>query len=185
MIYAVIPTGSRPTEYQAVYDWCVRQGVQPITIATSEQAVGYASGTVLADDRLNISAWWNLGIDYAHAHKAEHIFVLNDDLILPDDWATRIVEALDAGYAGASGTRGDGKITGYAFGLNGRLPIRCDEQLVWWYGDDDIQRQCERAGGFVCLPDLDVVDLYANSTQSRMQAQIDLDRAYYYSKWGL
>lgn len=185
MIYAVIPTGNRPSEYKAVYDWCIKQGVEPVTVATSPAAAEYGEGIVLHDNSLNISRWWNLGLDYAYRNKAEHIIVLNDDVTIPDDWLRHIVDALDSGYVGASGRRGDDKITGYAFGLNGQQRIRADEKLVWWYGDDDIQRQCEQAGGFICLPHLHVDNAYANSSYERMLQQIHLDRDYYHRKWNV
>lgn len=186
MIYAVIPTGNRPNEYKSVVDWCASKGITTVTIATSHEATGYATGIVVRDNTLNISRWWNLGIDIAYQAKAEHVFVLNDDIALPDDWALRIVEALDAGYSGASGERGTGHglIQGYAFGLNGRQHIRADDKLVWWFGDDDIQKQCEQAGGFAIIPGMVVDNYYSNSSWVRFRQQIDMDRVYYTSKWG-
>lgn len=185
MIYAVIPTGSRPAEYKYVIDWLNARGITPITIATSAEAHAYATGLVITDSTLNISRWWNLGIDLARKQKAEHIFILNDDVVLPDDWADLIVEALEGGYAGASGERGDGLIQGYAFGLNGSVRIRADEELVWWYGDDDIQRQCEQAGGFAIIPGLTPGNRYAFVSSYSRKEQIALDKAYYKKKWGI
>lgn len=183
MICAVIPTGNRPSDYKSVIDWCNRFGVLPVTVATSSQAEAYATGKVVVDDTLNISRWWNLGIDVARKLKAEHILILNDDVILPDDWLPRIVEALEGGYAGASGERGNGLIQGYAFALNGQVKLRADERLVWWYGDDDLQRQCEQAGGFVCIPGLEPVNRYAFISSTSRRDQIALDKAFYNNKW--
>lgn len=183
MICAVIPTGSRPVDYENVYQWCLRNNVVPITIATSDAAAGYAKGLVIEDDTLNISRWWNLGIDAAYKKKAEHILILNDDVVLPESWLELIVDALEGGYAGASGERGAGLIQGYAFGLNGSLRLRADEKLVWWYGDDDLQRQCEQAGGFLTIPRLAPVNRYAFISSTSRQEQIALDKAYYNDKW--
>jgi glycosyltransferase involved in cell wall biosynthesis len=186
MIYAVIPTGSRPDEYISVHDWCVSNGVIPITIATSPAAIGYAKRVVLAGEGLNISRWWNVGIKYALAQKdAEIILVLNDDITLPDGWLEKIVEAIRAGYTGASTDRGPGRntIAGYAFGLDAKQKVLADESLVWWYGDDDIQRQCEALGGFGIIEADGVTNKYANSSYSKMEHQIQLDRATYEKKW--
>ena len=186
MIYAVIPTGSRPDEYKSVYDWCINKGVVPITIATSMQAIGYAKRVALAGEGLNISRWWNVGIKYAYAQgDAEIILVLNDDITLPEGWLESIVEAIRAGYTGASTDRAPGRntIAGYAFGLDAKAKVLADEKLVWWFGDDDIQRQCEALGGFGIIQADGVTNAYANSSYERMQHQIELDRAYYQTKW--
>lgn len=183
MICAVIPTGNRPHEYQSVIDWCGANGIVPITIATSDEAQAYASGMVISDHTLNISKWWNLGIKAARSKGAEYILILNDDVVLPDEWLKLIIQALDAGHSGASGQRPVGKISGYAFGLSAKDAILADEQLVWWYGDDDIQRQCELLGGFAVIPDLPVENKYANSSYYTFEQQILQDRAYYHQKW--
>lgn len=186
MIYAVIPTGSRPVEYQSVYDWCINKGVVPITIATSTQAIAYAKKVALAGEGLNISRWWNVGINYALKQgDAEIILVLNDDVSLPEGWLESIVEAIRAGYTGASTDRAPGRntIAGYAFGLDAKAKVRADEQLVWWYGDDDIQRQCEQLGGWGFIPNDGVGNKYGDSSYERFEHQIQLDRVYYEKKW--
>lgn len=187
-IYAVIPTGSRPTEYKIVHDWCVNHGVIPITIATSPAALRYAERTVLAGEGLNISRWWNIGINYALEQRdAEIILVLNDDITLPEGWLESAVEAIRAGYTGSSTDRGPGRntISGYAFALDAKAKVRADENLVWWYGDDDIQRQCERKGGFGIFPAGEVTNKYANSSYNQFEQQIQQDRIYYETKWSL
>lgn len=184
MIYAVIPTGSRPTEYDGVYQWCIRNNIIPVTIATSAPALAYAKGDVLATEIINISMWWNMGIKFAHEHDAEYILILNDDVNIPDGWLDAILERLRAGATGASGERGVGLISGFAFGLNGSENVMADENLVWWYGDDDIQRQCNALGGFAIIPNLPVENYYANSSYSRFTQQIAKDRQYYEWKWG-
>lgn len=186
MIYAVIPTGSRPDEYKSIYDWCINKGVVPITIATSTQAVAYAKRVALAGEGLNISRWWNVGIKYAYSQgDAEIIIVLNDDVSLPEGWLEAVVEAIRAGYTGVSTDRGPGRntIAGYAFALDAKAKVLADENLVWWYGDDDIQRQCEALGGFGIITIDGVLNKYGDSEYSRFQQQIDLDRAYYQRKW--
>lgn len=186
MIYAVIPTGSRPEMYQSIYQWCIDKGVVPVTIATSTQAIAYSKKPTLAGEGMNISRWWNIGIKYTLAQPdAEIILVLNDDAVLPEGWLEAIVEAIRAGYTGASTDRAPGRntISGYAFGLDAKAKVLADEKLVWWYGDDDIQRQCEQLGGFGIINVDGVQNLLANTLYEKMEGQIQLDRVYYERKW--
>lgn len=183
--YAVIPTGSRPTEYANVIEWCTNNSVIPITITTSAEARKYAIGITIDDDGLNISTWWNLGLDYAYSKGADIVLILNDDVVMPSNWLTPITKAIEEGASGASGERGNGVISGYAFALNAKDGIRADENLVWWYGDDDIQRQCEKTNGFVCVPKLPVKNLYAFISSRSRKQQIELDKTYYFNKWRL
>jgi len=186
-IYAVIPTGNRPKEYHSVIEWCANSGVTPVTIATSEEAQVYAEGPWTYDETFNISRWWNRGIRYAlDQGDADVILVLNDDVVIPDGWLYQAVSAIRGGNSGASADRGQYyMISGYAFAINPHHNILADENLVWWYGDDDIQRQCEEANGFVIFESKKVENKYGDSSQSRMQDQIALDREYYQNKWGI
>jgi len=186
-IVAVIPTGNRPKEYQSVIDWCYDHNVTPITIATSEEADKYAVGAYISNRELNISKWWNLGIQRARQDfNPDYILVLNDDVQLPEGWLRQMVAAMLAtGSSGASGQRG-GKnlISGYAFILDA-YGTDADENLVWWYGDDDIQRQCELADGFYIVPNIRVKNLYGNSSVSRFAEQIEKDRIFFEQKWSI
>lgn len=186
MIYAVIPTGSRPEMYARVYQWCIDTGIVPITIATSAAAVGYGKRLTLVAEGMNISRWWNVGLKHAYAQKdCDLVLVLNDDIVVPDGWLPAMIEAIQAGYTGASNDRALGRntISGWAFALDPKQKVLADEQLVWWYGDDDIQRQCEALGGFGIVDSPSVDNELANSSYSKMEAQIAIDRETYARKW--
>ena len=183
MNYAIIPTANRPDQYKSVTDWCASHGIETITITTSDQARAYATGITVHDTVLNISRWWNLGLNIAYAKGAEIVYVLNDDAGLPDDWADLMNKEILAGASGASANRGEGLITGYAFALNGNDKVLADEQLVWWYGDDDIQRQCEQLNGFAIVPGVAVANYFAFQTSQDKKDQIAKDKAYYRDKW--
>lgn len=188
MIYAVIPTGSRPVEYKSIYDWCISKGVVPITISTSMQAMGYAKRMALAGEGLNISRWWNVGLNYVYSQPdAEIVLVLNDDATLPEGWLEAVIESIHAGHTGVSTDRAPGRntIAGYAFALDAKAKILADENLVWWFGDDDIQRQCEALGGFGIINVDGVLNKYGDTTYARFEQQIQLDRAYYQRKWAI
>jgi len=184
-IYAIIPTGSRPLEYSNVLNWCDKNNITSITIATSDQAKQYSKGITIESNDLNISKWWNMGLDLAKSQNADIALILNDDVILPDNWLDQITEQLSKGYSGVSGNRqsSNSKIAGYAFGLNLKDNIRADENLVWWYGDDDIQKQCEAKNGFYIIPGLNVKNLYAFSTNHTFREQINKDSDYFYRKY--
>ncbi len=191
--FAVIPTGNRPEEYKLVIDWCRKHDVLPITIATSEEANKYAEGIHIRDDGLNISHWWNLGLEFISKAqiKEDHVIaILNDDVTLPDKWFEVIEQAISNNHwSGASGKRGNrnlyNKISGYAFALNGKDGIRADESFVWYYGDDDIQHQCEKLNGFGLLNNLPVKNKYAFTSEERFSKQIKKDRITYEKKYGI
>lgn len=188
MIYAVIPTGNRKAMYLSVYEWCIANGIVPITIATSAEAVGYGKRLTIAGEGMNISRWWNLGLRHAYSQPdCDLVLVLNDDIIIPDGWLPAMIEGIQAGYTGVSNDRGANRntIAGWAFALDPKQKVLADEQLVWWYGDDDIQRQCQALGGFGIIDSPAVENILANSSYSKMQAQTAIDSAYYHRKWAI
>lgn len=183
MIYAVIPTGNRPNEYKCVIEWCYEMGVVPITIATSEEATDYAEGIAFIDSSKNISRWWNLGLEYAYNNGTDVVLVLNDDVSLPETWLHSVTKAISSGCTGASGQRATDrryqKIAGYAFALNAKDRVYADENLVWYYGDDAIQRECEAKNGFKIIRDLYVDNKYGRTSERLFLKQIKLDEKYY------
>lgn len=183
--YAVIPTGSRPTEYANVIEWCTKNSVIPITITTSDEARKYATGITIDDDGLNISKWWNLGLDLAYSKGADMVLVLNDDVVMPNNWLTPISKAIEQGASGASGERTsrNGKIAGFAFALNAKDGIRASEEFVWYHTDDFIQHACEEKHGFIIIKGLKVPNLYAFTSESMFLEQILKDRALYNAKY--
>lgn len=184
--YAVIPTGSRKEDYLSVIDWCKRHNVTTVTISTSDEADEYSVGKKIKCRELNISKWWNLGLEYIAEKEFETneeyvVAVLNDDVVLPENWFEMLEPMIKKGSSGASGLRFGIKrqISGYAFLLNGRHDIRADEALVWYWGDDGIQKYCESEGGFALVTGLKVGNKYARSSEVFMSEQIEKDRAYY------
>lgn len=190
--WAVIPTGSRERDYLEVIEWCNKHNVTTVTISTSDEADKYSVGKVIKNRELNISKWWNLGLDYIADKEFDNqeqyaVAILNDDVILPDVWYDVMEYALNTGVSGASGQRFGTKelISGYAFVLQGRHDMRIDENLVWWWGDTDIEMQCRQESGFKIMHNLDVGNKYANSEVSRFSEQIEKDRVYFNDKWKL
>lgn len=190
--YAVIPTGNRKEDYLSVIEWCRENNCTPVTIATTEEAYEYSVGKTINSLDMNISKWWNIGLEWIadkefNSDKDYIVAILNDDAVLPDNWFDEMEDTIKTGVSGAGTPRGIGseKIAGWAFALNGRHDMRFDKNLIWWYGDDDIQKQCESESGFTLIHGLNVGNKYANSSYSFMLDQIKKDEQYFYKKWGV
>lgn len=180
--FAVIPTGSRKSEYRKIIAWCNRTRTHPITIATSEEAKAYAKGTVIVDlGELSISRWWNEGLEMAWAYGADIVAVLNDDALPSDFWWDTIENRIGT-KSGASGKNHNGVIMGWAFAIQDKA-IRADEDIKWYYTDDAIQRRCEEANGFKLIPYLEVKNTRARETEDQFSEQIEADRLEFLRKY--
>lgn len=161
-------------------------------------------------DPPNISQLWNIGLALAdaaaHRHGAEawDIAVLNSDVTVPPGWvdalstamrATTAVLAYPDQYGGTRQilhTKAEPidlrqRITGYAYLLRGEAGLRLDEDLAWWYGDDDLDWRAREHGGALLVPGIPVDHRCPNvSTAERpeLQAQAGRDRETFAAKWG-
>lgn len=151
-----------------------------ITVTTGPDARGYAVGeTVDFTAPWNISECWNLILDRAHeiaAGRPYYVAILNDDAIVADDWFDRMVDAVEKnGSAGASTPRQPGKqrsIFGGAFVVKGGLGIRLSGVARHYYSDDEVQKLCQRAGGFTIVPGVHAVNRLADrSTKASAEIQ--------------
>lgn len=163
------------------------------------------------DDPPNISRLWNMGIDTARSWAMQrmqsefNIAVLNSDVMCPDNWLSGMGNGLRKYNATLAYPEQYGsisapvkhvvagpislyeRITGYAFMLRGETSIRLNEDLKWWYGDDDLDWRCRELGGSVLLPNLAVKHMEPNvSTNARpeLAAQTALDRETFLKIWG-
>ncbi len=192
----------------------LEDGVKPIIIDTGYDPPltdVYGDVDIIRDDvePRNISRWWNRGLDAAHAVQSfideEYVVaILNDDLVLPPGFVSRLASAImrhdaAAAYPNQHGWQRDGdfvhriaapislyrRMTGYAFALRGSKQIRADETLQWWYGDDDIDWKARQRGGSVLVGDLTVQHLLPNSTTvGELATQAGLDRGRFEAIWG-
>jgi GT2 family glycosyltransferase len=80
-------------------------------------------------------------------------------------------------------------LSGWCFMLRGEAGLRFDEQFEWWYGDSDLQRQVEAAGGkVVCIGGChvehhDPLRSTVDDPERLMQARADEVR--FAEKWGV
>lgn len=116
-----------------------------------------------------IHRMWNWGRHWALEHGHELYGAYNDDLEVPEavtgllaaalradpslwvvspDWHRRLAEGLDPGAVRyVSGTQRHGGIAGWCWLGRTELLPDVDEAFEWWYGDDDLARQVDLAGG--------------------------------------
>lgn len=158
----------------------------------------------------NLSLLWNLGIDQATETAHEYgwpqwnVLVVNDDIVAPPGLvhalsqemrATSAVCAFPDQFGTGSRvlhrvpqpTRVQDRICGYCFMLRGETGIRADEELRWWFGDDDIDWRARQAGGSLLVPGVSVVHR-APDVQTRadpvLSEQTNTDHKTWKAKWG-
>lgn len=181
--FAFTPTHSREAMYRELVE-CVSPQVDVfITVAHGPLAQLYAQGVVVPfDGDPDLSAMWNLGFDKAAELAGGHpyyVACLNDDALVGPDWFDRMVDAIEVeGTAGASTPRAPGKAASIFGGAFVVTPgIRLSGVLRWYFTDDEIQKLCERAGGFSIVPGVHAVNRHAdrNFKQSPYLQQVSAE----------
>lgn len=163
----------------------------------------------------NLSRLWNVGIkatqriegwegpvDDTPVYEAGyHIAIINDDTIIPPGWMDTIVEKMERWQASAGcispHVHGEPKLSrrppisvfdrlvGWAFVLNGWDGILANEELRWWYGDNDLDMKARQLGGTLLMPGQPPLNRYANSTTTGILAeQAGRDRATFEAIYG-
>ena len=137
---------------------------------------------------LNISEWWNLGLDAAAqdaAGQPHDVLIINDDAIAPPHLIASLSTAMRAGTAALAYPAVPGRewVTGWCFMLRGETGIRADPQFAWWYSDDDVCLQAKAAGGVARAYGCEVPNLYPGGHDQVMAAHTGADQALYNAKW--
>lgn len=207
--FAVIPTNGRP---------CFRDCLMSIESQVDEVIVIEAGPNVtpvpwvkhplICDTNLNISKWWNEGLDMAQllakgagAGKWD-VAILNDDTIIPAGWMDAVSSAMREENAAAACSGGTtvpyrvvhrepgpvGLITrmkGFAFTLAGEKGLRANERLRWYWSDDHVDWLARQLGGMVIIPGCGVEHLYPNQQMTpEMQEMVAEDAAKFVAYWG-
>lgn len=157
-LWLTVPTAGRAT-FAPMLDF---SGIPPERCAVVVTAPGVdvpAGCHVIEDfDEINIHRWWNRGIDYAVAHGARWVAVVNDDIVLSPDTLPTIVAAMQKYGAALGSPGGDGHydnpnrdlamtMLGSCFVLDTSTTLRPDEGYRWWYGDNDLDHRARRDHG--------------------------------------
>jgi GT2 family glycosyltransferase len=158
----------------------------------------------------NLSAWWNYGIDYVRTHATDEyeIFVFNADCYTTPNTVEKLRSVMrlhDLSVVGPDQCQvAQGpvhvetnlhpvydkryRLTGYAFMIAGESGIRCDENIRFWYNDDDIEWQGRSLKGTGLVQGLRVDHPAAGNLSCSMgpllQQYAREDREYFRNKWG-
>lgn len=210
LAFGVIPTNGRECVDQAIAHLLPQ--VTHIFIVgggPNRQVREYPDQITLIDDpdpSYNISRWWNLGLEAVAILVGDDIAydvaVINDDVLVPEGWLPCISSKMRelGAAAGCSGGQQEGQVVfhdqvgpvalhvrmqGFAYVLAGEKGLRADEELAWWYGDDQLGQAAAISGGMVMVPGCHVNHLYPNGqVTGEHQVQIAKDRETFIRKMG-
>jgi hypothetical protein len=214
MKFAVIPTNGRP---------CLEQCLEAISPQVDLVVLVATGNELLPDfvlnydnvgqghrfyDSLNISAWWNKGLDHAEASAVRYgrptwdVAVLNDDVIVPEGWFDAVATGMRqndcaAACSGGVGSQGwvwrepkavplQTRMQGFAFILAGERGLRANENLRWYFTDDYIDWESRKLGGMVMINGYPVQHLYPNGqVTSEIMEQIAKDAQTFVDIYGM
>jgi len=174
---------------------------------------GYA--TVISeplDSERNIQKWWNMGLSYVRevakvrGESKYHTAILNSDLTLSRRDLTILQEALvDSGcsishpdhsrelISGELVVKTEQepvpfqyKMTGYCFVVDSELNLQFDEDLKWWYGEDDFEWRARVVKGVARVGGTFVVNLDSQGSERDnpdLPPQTILDEQLFAKKW--
>jgi hypothetical protein len=145
----------------------ISNGPHPVT----EHETGPVAKILHDPGDINISRWWNRGLDWVEVQESSehgmlmdehHVLVLNADARIAPEGIVRLSHELARSQAVMAGpARGNGlyldertgpipiqeRAPGYCFMLKGSARLRADERFAWWCGDDDLQYRARYQGG--------------------------------------
>jgi hypothetical protein len=192
MIFAVIPTRTERKTFWPLIDVLLEAGVVPVIVRTWEHAKP-VPGAIELDgwDKMSITYWWNLGIDYvAKTMPNAPVLVLNDDLGMSVEMVNELLDELkdnDLIWSRNYGPYIYSPFSGACFGLRAGA-IRLDEEFVWWHGDDDLYHRANQAG--LRLKETKVEPVHVRATDyedwgtTMFADDIPRDTALFANRWG-
>jgi len=212
--FAVIPTSDRPEVALACIN-TIRDQVKVIWVIDNgnrgrKRVPKSNNYHVLYLDRdeeesLNLSKIWNVGLEQTQLHAVGQmqtgtwdVAILNDDTLVPDGWFKFVSSEMRGNAAAAACSGPTGRIhrepgpvplhtrmQGWAFMLAGEKGIRANEDLYWWYGDDDLDWQSRQAGGMIMVPGYPVQHLHPNARMTpELQVRSGQDAQAFLARWG-
>jgi hypothetical protein len=163
------------------------------------------------DPGINISAWWNRGLDHARILAGRlsdympprwDVAILNDDAIVPEGWFTAVAGKMRDMKAAAACSGGNGpmsvfhthpgpvgldtRLQGFAFVVAGELGLRANESLKWYFTDDWMDWESRKLGGMVMIPGFHVEHLHPNGQLTpEIHAQIAQDAQTFVDIYGM
>ena len=218
-VNVVIPTKSNFTGLaELLSDLSLDPAVGTMCIVADEQAAFDALPDppdhiikIVVPDGIGIQHMWNRGIEAVG--RESHIAFLNDDVRLSADCLSSLANSLDndptigiicPNYStvemeedrqvfNTCGSRydGTGGLAGFAMMLRSDLAkvYSFDEQLTWWYGDDDVLLWVTKTMGLRAVIAHQARCQHADSVTIRTDPPADFgrlvaeDREYFRAKW--
>jgi hypothetical protein len=192
MTFAVIPTRTERKTLWPLINVLLEAGVVPIIVRTWEHAKP-VPGAIELDgwDKMSITYWWNLGIDYVTKTMPNaSVLVLNDDLGMSVEMVNELLDELkdnDLIWSRNYGPYVYSPFSGACFGLRAGT-IRLDEEFVWWHGDDDLYHRAKKAGLRLKATKVEPIHVrandYENWGETMFAEDIPRDTALFVSRWG-
>ena len=192
MTFAVIPTRTERKTLWPLIDVLLEADVTPVIVRTWEHAKP-VPGAIELDgwDKMSITYWWNLGIDYVTKTMPNApVLVLNDDLGMSVEMINELLDELednDLIWSKNYGPYVHSPFSGACFGLRAGT-IRLDEQFVWWHGDDDLYHRAKQAGLRLRATEVEPIHVrttdYENWGTTMFADDIPRDGALFASRWG-
>ena len=185
-IWLTIPTGTR-RDYLA--DIIKDSGIPPeriVIVHTVESEPIPEVNNIWDLGEINIQRWWNKGIDYAKENGAEYVAVLNDDVKIYNKFALTHLASACKEEKTSMAILGQGSNSGHCFVLNVKDPIRPDERMRWWYGDNDLYLQAKMANGLIEVSGLGIEHIEPNkltSENSELMKLAEQDRIEFEKTW--
>jgi hypothetical protein len=152
---------------------------------------------------VNISRWWNLGLEWIAAADSSphHVLIMNADARILTEGVARLSLALDehpdACMAGPMRGRSvhhetrhgflgfEQRIPGFCFMLASRSGLRADEQFQWWAGDDDLEWRARRQGGTLLVGPIEYAHLSDGTPRGHLRDLAVADLRRFEAKWGV
>ena len=187
-VWLTIPTGER-RQYLADIIKESQVPLEKIVIVHTVESEPIEGVNNIWDlEPVNIHRWWNHGIDMARESNADYIAVLNDDVKLRNNPINKIAQSMKElnaiiGYP----LPYTGHISGYCWVLDIKSKIRADDNLRWWYVDDDIRIRAALQGEIAYVP-AEVEHLHPNHLTSTNEDLLNLtveDEEYFKKKWNI
>lgn len=219
--YAVVLTHNRQQMAVNLLGQLVSDGIQTFvldhnSIPTFRSVLGFdhlpgvyvRRVTDYLDQDFNISALWNIGLDWVrrnHAHSAARaedycVTVFNDDAsisphfcrVMAEIMETHDVDVVSSGsnHIDKSGPRPISlglRPQGWAWTVRGSSEIRVDESMKIWYSDDDLWQQALSGRGYALTSSANADNRDADGNFVRnpwWQEQAGRDRETFKNKWG-
>ena len=158
VVWLTVPTAGRDTLTAAIDSTGIPRD-RTVIVATAPDAIRPDGCHVVEDfGEINIHRWWNAGLDYAQAHGATHVLVINDDVLLDETTVPALLDGMEG--RAAIGSPGAGGIfegvlpewrvmNGACWLLDLATGLRADERYRWWYGDNDLDWRARTEHGGV------------------------------------